>query len=52
MQIQQIRILDANGRLIDTISGNENTFNLNGNGLFFVEITTNQGVVTRKVIRN
>ncbi|MCB0625300.1 MAG: DUF4252 domain-containing protein [Saprospiraceae bacterium] len=52
VQIQQIRILDANGRLIDTISGNENTFNLNGNGLFFVEITTNQGVVTRKVIRN
>lgn len=49
--IQQINIFDVNGHLLKTIKGNHQSIEIEGKGLFIIEIETERGIVVRKVVR-
>lgn len=53
--IQSIRIVNLNGKIVKEILVNDNSFELileQEAGVYFVELTTEMGVVSKRIIRN
>ena len=51
--IRSVKIIDLQGRVIETTNRNSHSINLTGfnNGLYFLRIDTDKGLVVKKIIK-
>ena len=48
IQLNKIEIFDVTGKLVDTTTSTQ--ININRKGLYFIKVTTQQGVATKRVV--
>ena len=55
-RMENVEVYDAYGKLLNTMIVNDNTVNLDlsgyAKGTYFVRVTTERGVVTKRVVKN
>ncbi|PZD78057.1 BspA family leucine-rich repeat surface protein [Mesonia sp. K7] len=53
-QIEEIKIYNLHGLEIQSLKGNQEQINLErlSSGVYFIQITTNKGVVTKRILKN
>ncbi len=55
-RMENVEVYDAYGKLLNTMSVNDHTVNLDlsgyAKGTYFVRVTTEKGVVTKRVVKN
>ena len=55
-RMENVEVYDAYGKLLNTMNVNDHTVNLDlsgyAKGTYFVRVTTERGVVTKRVVKN